>query len=715
MGNLNALFNPKSVALIGASSDPFKYGYWTAKSMVESGFQGNFYFVSKTKAKDIFGKKPYFNLLEIEEPVDLAVIAVPVKYILDTVHQCAEKGVSAIVIVATGFGETGPEGREIENQILKIAREHKIRVAGPNCMGIYNADLNLNTSIINLSPGFLSLVLQSGNFAIDINFNAKERNLGYSKWATIGNQLDLRFHEYVRHIKDDPNTRVLMLYMEGLFVESVDDGRRFFEVAKETSQKMPIVAIKIGRSAAGVRAAVSHTGSLAGSERVFDAALKQCGIIRVDNSTELLDVAEAFCKCALPKGNRIAILTDGGGHGVMAADKAEKFGLHVPVLSESTQTKLRQVLRPHCPIKNPVDLAGTPEADLWVFDKCAKILLEDPDIDGIVIVGLYGGYTALSEDFAALELEVARSLAFRAATSGKPVTMHSIYQPAKPESLKLLGNFSIPVYQTIESALLAMGALFEYKQNKDCLEIAFQTELINLPEDRQLKSETLIKQVKSSGHQCLTETESREILGNYNFTMRPFELAKTKEEAITIFEKMGCPVVMKIVSPDITHKSDAGCVKLNIRTKEDAKIAYDAIINNANQYEGSCEISGILIAPMENSGIECIMGTKWDDTFGQTIVFGLGGIFVEVIKDFSLRLAPISKNTAIEMIQEIKGYPILTGMRGSEPADLNILVENLVRLSILAIELQDIKEIDINPVFVSGENVTIGDARIILK
>jgi len=241
-----------------------------------------------------------------------------------------------------------------------------------------------------------------------------------------------------------------MLYMEGLFVESVDDGRKFLEVAKEASQKMPIVAIKIGRSAAGVRAAVSHTASLAGSESVFDAAFKQCGVIRVDNSSELLDVAEAFCKCALPQGNRIAILTDGGGHGVMAADKAERVGLQVPVLSESTQAKLRRVLKPHCPIKNPVDLAGTPEADLWVFDKCAKILLEDPDIDGVVIVGLYGGYAALSENFAALELEVAKSLAGSVAASAKPVTMHSIYQPVKPDCLKLLSDQNVPYIRQLK-------------------------------------------------------------------------------------------------------------------------------------------------------------------------------------------------------------------------------------------------------------------------
>ncbi len=715
MSNIDALFNPRSVALIGASSDPFKYGYWTAKSLVENGFKGDLYFVSKTKSEEIFGKRPYAKICDIEGPVDLAIVGVSPKYILDTITQCADKNVETIIIVATGFGEIGYEGKKIEKKILRIARKRNMRVMGPNCMGMYNAALNLNTSIIDLAPGPLSLVLQSGNLAIDINFNAKSRNLGYSKWATIGNQVDLRFHDFIDHIKDDPDTRVLMLYIEGLFVESEDDGRQFFEATKKASQKMPIVAIKIGRSAAGIRAAVSHTGSLAGSEQVFNEALNQCGVIRVDNPLELLDIAEAFCKCTLPAGNRIAILTDGGGHGVMATDAADRFGLHVPLLSKSTQEKLSKVLKPHCPIKNPVDLAGTPEADLWVFDRSFRILLEDSNIDSVVIVGLYGGYADLSEDFRALETEVAKSMAQRAKASGKPVTMHSIYQPAKPECLRILSDNGIPVYQKIESALHAMGALFKYKKNKERLNMESKDEPVKLPKNRQFKAKALIKKIKGFGRKYLLENEARIILEYYGFTMPPFETVKTKEEALFIFQKMKCPIVMKIISPDIIHKSDAGGVRLNIKTKKDVELAYDAIIKNANNYKDNCEISGILITPMQNSGTECIIGTKWDSTFGPAVVFGLGGVFVEVMKDISLRLAPITKNVALEMIKEIKGYPLLKGIRGTKPADLNVLAESLVLFSILASELVDIKEIDLNPVFVRGDSITIGDARMVLK
>jgi acetyltransferase len=715
MSNVDALFNPRSVALIGASSDPFKYGYWTAKSLVENRFKGDLYFVSKTKSEEIFGKKPYAKIGDIEGPVDLAIIGVSPKYILDAITQCAEKNVAAIIIVATGFGETGHKGKEIEKKILNIARKHSMRVMGPNCMGMYNADLNLNTSIIDLAPGPLSLVLQSGNLAIDINFNAKMRNLGYSKWATIGNQVDLRFHDYINFIKDDPKTRVLLLYIEGLFVESEDDGRKFFEVTKKASQKMPIVAIKIGRSAAGIRAAVSHTGSLAGSERVFSEALDQCGVIRVDNPSELLDIAEAFSKCTLPSGNRIAILTDGGGHGVMATDVADRFGLQVPILTKSTQTKLREVLKPHCPIKNPVDLAGTPEADIWVFDRSLKILLEDSTIDAVVIVGLYGGYADLSEDFRVLETEVAKSMVQRAKASGKPVTMHSIYQPSGPECLRILSDNGIPVYSKIESALHAMGALFKYKLNRERLNMEPKYEPIKLPRNCQSKAKKLIDEILVSGRKYLLENEARIILEYYGFVIPQYEVVKSKEEALLSFQRMNCPIAMKILSPDIIHKSDAGGIKLNIKTKNEIRIAYDEIIKNANNFKENCEISGILITPMQNYGTECIIGTKWNSTFGPAVVFGLGGVFVEILKDFSLRLAPVSKKVALDMIKEIKGYPILKGTRGTTPSNLSDLAESLVMLSILATEISEIREIDINPIFVSDKGIAVADARIMLK
>lgn len=715
MSHLDCLFNPDSVALIGASADPFKYGYWTAKSLIDHGFEGELYFVSKTKAPSIFGKKPYPSILDIEGPVDLAVIGVSIRFIVDTLMECVEKGVKSVVIVTTGFGEAGEEGKAVEAQLLDIARKHNLRMMGPNCMGMYNADRSLNTSIVGLEPGGISLVLQSGNFGIDINVNAQGRGLGYSKWATIGNQRDLRFFDFIRHIKEDAATRVLLLYMEGLFVDSVQDGRRFLEEARDASRNMPLIGIKIGRSQAGARAAASHTGSLAGSEQIFDAALKQCGVLRLDSSGELLDVAEAFCKCPIPSGNRIAILTDGGGHGVMATDAAERFGLQVPVLSEQTQQRLREILKPHCPIKNPVDLAGTPESDLWVFDRCAQVLLEDPDIDALVVVGLYGGYAGLSEDFAALENQVADSLVARVKASDKPVTMHSIYHSQKPDCLEAISRGGIPVYASVEAALRAMGALYAHDRTRRRMAEIQAEKALPLPADRKQRVAALIDRVKAAGRSCLVEPEALEVLAAYGFDLPGHRMADSRETAVAAFEAFDRPVAMKIVSPDILHKTDAGGVRLNLADADSVATAFDDIVAAARAYKPEADIHGVLIAPMAKAGIECILGSSFDQTFGPTVMFGLGGIFVEILKDVAFRVAPIGRSSAREMVSQIKGNPMLNGARGQRPADKDALAEALERLSLLVAEQQDIAEVDLNPVLAHEQGMTIVDARMVLK
>lgn len=714
MSDLQPLFRPRSVALIGASTDTKKYGYWTAKSLIKNQFDGDLYMVSRTKADNILGYRPYRSVLDIDAAIDLAILAIAPQYIHGVIEECARKEIQCIIIVSTGFGETGQVGKKIEKQMLQTARANNIRIMGPNCMGMYSSSAGLNTSIIDLDPGPLSLVLQSGNFGIDINVHAKARKLGYSCWATIGNQVDLRFHDFVNYIKGDDQTKALLLYMEGLRVESEEDGRKFIDAAREASRTIPIVAIKIGRSAAGARAATSHTGSLAGSETVFDAALRQAGIIRVDSSSELLDVAEAFAKCAPALGKRIAILTDGGGHGVMATDVAEKFGLAVQVLSESTQEKLRNILMPHCPIRNPVDLAGTPEADMWVFDRCAEVLLTDPDVDGLIIVGLYGGYADISEKFQVLEMDVAKSLVKRIRKSGKPVVMHSIYESRNPDCLQYISDGGIPVYTTIESAVHAMGCLVTYEQRKKDLELTISTVALPLPNDRKDKVDQILSQVRGSGRINLVETEARDILKAYGFDVPEYYLVKTAHEAAAYLKTMGTPIVMKIVSPDILHKTDAGGVQLDIRTEQEARDAFDLLIADGRRYRADADIFGVMITPMLPKGIECIIGSTWDTTFGPTVMFGLGGIFVEVLKDVSFRVAPLKLSEARQMLTEIKGYAMLEGIRGANPVDREALAEAICRLSQMVAELKEVVEVDMNPVFVTEKGLAVVDARIVL-
>jgi len=712
--DLKALFKPRSVALIGASNDSRKYGYWTAKSLVDNRFDGRLYMVSRTKADRIMGCKPYASILDIAEPVDLAVVGIAPKYIQGVIAECAQKKVKCVIVVSTGFGETGAAGKAVEKQLLQTARQGGMCLMGPNCMGNYSAAVNLNTSIIDLAPGPLSLVLQSGNFGIDINVNAKTRGLGYSCWATIGNQVDLRFHDFVDYIKDDAATRVVLLYMEGLRVESEADGRRFMEAARAAVQKKPVVAIKIGCSAAGVRAAASHTGSLAGSEAVFDAALRQAGVIRVESSTDLLDVAEAFVKCAPAKGNRIAVLTDGGGHGVMAVDKAERFGLAAPELSAETQDKLRRILMPHCPVKNPVDLAGTPEADMWVFDRCAAVLLNDPQVDGLIIVGLYGGYADLSDEFRRLEMDVAESLLKRVKASGKPVVMHSMYQPYRPACLTHLSQGGIPVYAAIESAVQAMGCLVGYQNSRQRLADENKAPAPFLPVDRKKEVDCILAAVRAAGRVHLVETEAREVLRAYGFVLPPHELVQSAEHAADCVEKMGKAAAMKIVSPHILHKSEADGVRLNIQTRPQARGAFDQLVTAARRYRSDADIFGVMVTPMLPAGVECIIGALHDVTFGPTVMFGLGGVFVEVLKDVAFRVAPVKPYEARVMLNDIQGRAVLKGVRGAAPVDEGALAQAVSRLSCLAAECGDIAEVDLNPVMARSDGLDVADARMVL-
>ncbi len=715
MSDLTPLFRPKSVALIGASSDTKKYGYWTAKSLIDNKFTGDLYLISRTAAGDILGHKPYASISNVPGPVDLAIVGISPKYILPVIQECADKGVKAVIVVATGFGETGPEGKALEQQMLDIARKAGMRIMGPNCMGMFSAPVSLNASIIDLDKGNMGLVLQSGNFGIDINFNAKARGLGYSGWATIGNQIDLRFADFVEYLGQDEATRVVMMYMEGLRVSSEKDGRSFLEKARLTTLEKPVAAIKIGRSEAGARAAVSHTGSLAGSEKVFDAALNQAGVIRVDSPNELLDVGEAFSRCKKPKGNRIAILTDGGGHGVMATDTAERFGLDAFVLSEATQQKIRAILKPHCPIKNPVDLAGTPEADMWVFDRCAEVLLADPEVDGLVIVGLYGGYCDLSEEFRQLEMDVAKSLVERAAQSDKPVVMHSIYQAQWPESLSYIKEKGFPVYGSIDAAMRAMGALVGFNARQEKIREELAAAPPALPAARKPKVQAIFDQVRSQGRVNLVETEAREVLRAYGFDLPCHELASSADEAARLFADIGAAkVVMKIVSPEILHKTDAGGVILNVDSEAKARETYNTLIANAKEYDAKANIFGVMLTPMLSGGVECIIGSSFDATFGPTIMFGLGGIFVEVLKDVSFRVAPVNAPEAGRMIREIKGYPLLEGVRGKKGVNVAALTEAVTKLSYMVTELTDVAEVDLNPVFATEQGIDLVDARIVL-
>ena len=478
-----------------------------------------------------------------------------------------------------------------------------------------------------------------------------------------------------------------------------------------------MVAIKAGASSAGTRSALSHTGSLAGSNEIYDSAFKQAGIIRVANSSELLFVGEALAKCPLPKGNRVAILSDGGGHATMGSDAAERYDLEVPILSKETQAQLRDILPPQASVKNPVDFAGGAEADLWNFVRCSEILLQDNDIDALVIVGQWGGYgIEFAAEWSELEEKVSAALAELTKKYNKPLINHTMYEPDKPKALQILSNGGVPVYGEVETAMRCMGALVEYRRylnrSKDEQE---EKETESLPKDRANRVRRIIEGVKNAGRRILVETEVREILKAYGLPMSNFKLVKNKREAVKVANEIGYPVAMKIVSPNIIHKSDAGCVKLNLKNKDDVVKAFTEIIDNALMYDKRAEIYGVIITPMEDKGTEIIIGVTNDPVFGHTHMFGLGGIFVEVLKDLSFRVGPLGKSDAYEMVKEIRGYPILKGIRGEKAKDIDAIVDIMLKISSLVSENEVISELDLNPIFVFEKGASIVDARLMLS
>lgn len=715
MNMYKRIFVPQSVALIGASSNPEKYGHWTAKTLAECGYQGKLYFVSRSSSRNLFGVQTVASISEIEDIIDLVIVAIAPKFIVNVLEECGEKGVAGAVIVSTGFGETGENGKLIEAQLKEISNKYYIRIMGPNSMGFYNSRIRLNSSIVDLAPGNVGLVAQSGNFGADINFNLKRRNLGYSIWATIGNQIDLRFHELISYLKSDEETNAILAYIEGLRVDSIDDGRRFIAEAKEACLTKPIIAIKIGRTRSGARAAASHTGSLSGSETIFNTAFRQAGILRVNNTAEMMDLAEAFLSCEQPEGNRLAILTDGGGHGVMATDDAGKFGLSVPILSDETQVKLRDILPKRCPMKNPVDLAGTPESDLWIFTRCMEILLEDPGIDALVIVGFFGGYALLSDEFEETERSVAKKMVELKNQYKKPVILHSLYYATNSRPLSVLSEGGIPVYPVIESAIKVMAGLRTYRENRERIQRELSEASKAKVSSHSEKVNHILTNALKQGRKSLLEPECLQFLQICGVATERFEVCKAPDEAVKFAHGFNVPMAMKIISEDILHKTDAGGVKLNVFGGKAAKEAYEEIISSALDYNNKARIQGVMITPMAQNGLECIIGGSRDATFGPTVMFGLGGIHVELLKDTSFRIAPVNSTEALSMIQEIRAYPLISGYRGSEAVNQQALADLIETISTIIDQFDRIEEIDLNPVIARPDGLTIVDARVILN
>lgn len=696
---LTGLLRPKGVAVIGASTTPGKIGHTVVKNLVESGYEGGIYPVNPS-AEEILGLKVYKSILDIPDNVDAAAITIPAKYVLDVVDECGKKGVKGLIVIASGFSEVGKT--ELEEQLVDKAHSYGMRVLGPNVVGTLSNSDKLNASFAPFLPleGSASLVSQSGALLIAIDAITYTRRIGFDKLVSIGNMSDVNFADMVSWLNEDENTNCISLYIEGL-----KDGRRFIDNSAMASK--PVVVLKAGVSEHGAAAAASHTGSLAGAAKVYGAAFKQAGAIQATDLSDLFDCTLALSLEPPMAGENLLIITNGGGVGVLATDSAERSGVPLKFAPEEVQKELKNHMPSFGSAKNPVDLTGMAGTD-WYHDSC-KFAFAHDWVDGLVI--LYCE-TAMTDP-----MEIAKGIHSAIEETGitdKPVTVSFVGGEKSDEAMQWLVENGIPAYSAPDLAVRAMGVLREYARLEDMKKEKAHKEQ---GADAEFARE-IIARVRKEGRTGLTEIESKKIFAAYGLPVIQTEIATSEDEAVEIAKEIGFPVVLKIVSPDILHKSDAGGVKVDISGEDNVRQAYKEILDNAKNYKADADIHGIVVQQMAPWATETIIGSVNDPTFGASVMFGLGGIFVEVMKDVTFRVAPISEKEAATMLDEIRGAPILDGVRGESPRDKKALAKVLAQYAFMVTDLEDeVSESDANPVLVyeEGEGVIVVDARIILK
>ena len=713
MHSLDAIFSPQSIAVVGASGTPGKVGHDIFSNILQGGYRGVLYPVNPS-TKAVSGVRAYPSMLQIPDEVDLAIVILPPKLAANAVSEAVEKGVKGLVIVSAGFKEVGPEGLEIENRIVEMCRKSGVRLVGPNCLGVINpmpsVRLNASFSARMPSPGKISFISQSGALCTSVLDFAADRDFGFSKFISIGNKADVDELDLLEYLHNDQDTQVIMLY-----IEELRRGPEFIEAVKEItlgSRRTPVLVVKSGRTSAGARAAASHTGSLAGSEAVYDSLFEQAGIIRANSIDELFDYANAFAyksetalgkiKRKLPSNNRIAIVTNAGGPGIVATDMTISSGLELAKFDKMTVDALSRDLPPTANIHNPVDVIG--DASPERYESALRTVLNDDCVDGALVI--------LTPQSMTKALETAEAIVRVARTSQKPVLSCFMGVVDVSKGTDYLQTHGYPVFKFPENAAKAFGVLYRYSMrlNRPILEPYY------FKHDT-ARAKEIIQNCLAANKTRLGELVGLELLKCYGFNTLPTKLATSPAEAADIAEQIGFPVVMKIVSEQILHKSDAGGVKVGIRTREDAMEAFTKIDANARAYDPNAKIEGVLVQKMASSGEEVILGVNRYPVFGPLIMFGMGGIFVEVFQDVKFGLGPVGRNTARSMIQGIKGYKLLTGFRGRPKADLENLEKTIVSLSNLVMDIPEIAEMDINPLLVheEGKGATVADCRIILK
>ncbi len=709
---LEPIFKPRSIAVIGASHNPTKRGYQAIKSLIEDKFEGSIFPVNP-KEKEILGLPVYPDIGTIPSEVDLALIATPAQSVPELIASCGRKGIKGAVVLAVGFGEVGADGKRLQEEMVRIGRESNVRIVGPNTSGLFNLHHRLNlTGIREIRKGSMAILSQSGNIALSLitRVNIKSKT-GVGIYVGIGNEADIRFHEYLSYLKDDDNTGVIVIFVDGL-----RDGHKFIELAKETVEKKPIVLLQSGRSEKGRKAAHTHTGALAGLSAVAKSAFKRAGIITIEHSDELYPTAEALANLQPLYRCNVAVLSDGGGHASLAADALQDEGIGLPDLSNDVRMKLRAILPSNAVLDNPIDVAGASDSNPGILAQCAGILLESQEIDGLMIVGMFGGYhIRFSDSLLDEENRTARRLTELSSQLRKPLVVQTLYASHRPEPLRILKDGFLPVHESIDVAAKCISVLHEYgtylNTSKERTDFVIRSE-----EKRLNEAEQVFEKVYAENRKIMLETEARRVLSLHDIPVTEYDFATNEEEAVIAAKKIGYPVVLKVISPEITHKSDAGGVILNVKNDESVRDGFDLLIARARRYNQRAKIRGILVAPMMPRGVEVVVGVTQDPQFGPVIMFGVGGVMVEVLKDVVFHVLPIGRVSSTAMVNEVRSHAILEGIRGNPPSDKEAIVELIMQVSRFVEAYPDlISEIDLNPVIVYERGLTVVDARIVLK
>lgn len=690
---LKNFFNPSSVALIGASTTVGKIGYDVLKNLHDSGFSGKIYPVNP-KHQEILGYTTYSHVTNIPEPVDLAIIVIPASSVVEVLEECGKKGVKNIIIISAGFKEIGAVGEARERDIKTVGKKYNLRILGPNCLGYINTLLPINASFAQAAPrhGNIAFFSQSGALGTAVIDMARARRLGFAYFVSIGNKVDISEMDLLRYWATDPAIKVILAY-----IENIEQGQEFIKVARTVTKEKPVIVLKAGKTEKGQRAVSSHTGALAGSTQAYSAAFTQSGVIEVDGVQDLFDFAEAFSYQPLPAHNRVAVITNAGGPGILITDLLPDNQLILADFSEQTKEALQSYLPPAASCINPVDILGDARADRYAY--ALAQVLNDPNVDAVIVVLTPQKMTeieATTEQIGVLSKKTA-----------KPIILCFLGEQEIEKHFLLYQKYALPLYEFPDQAVRVLSKMLLYQiwQSAPCVS---EQKSVN---QKSLHHQEIGKILHKSQ---LTEVDCRHVLDLYGCTTNDMFFVLDKSHASKTAENLQYPLALKVVSPQVVHKSEVGGVKVNIPNHQVLLHSIDLIQSTIASRLPEATIDGYLIGQM-TTGIQVIMGMKRDPQFGAVLMFGLGGIYAEVFHDVVFRIAPIDYEEALNMIQETKVFTLLKGVRGEEPTDIEAVVNMLVQLSRFSLEFPQIQEIDFNPVMVhrSGEGCEIVDVRML--